>query len=37
MELNVNDSFFAKARPIWAKELMEEKNITLGLYKKNKL
>ena len=34
MELNVNDSFFAKARPIWAKELTEEKNINLGLYKK---
>ena len=34
MELNVNDRFFAKARPIWAKGLEEEKNITLGLYKK---
>ena len=34
MELNVNDRFFAKARPIWAKGLEDEKNITLGLYKK---
>lgn len=34
MELNVNNSFFVKAKPIWSKDLTEEKNITLGLYKK---
>lgn len=33
MELNVNDRFFEKAQPVWAKDLTEEKNITLGLYK----
>ena len=25
--------YFSKAKPVWAKELEEEKNITLGLYK----
>ncbi|MGN0492613.1 MAG: hypothetical protein ACI4F7_03110 [Acutalibacteraceae bacterium] len=34
MESNVFDNFFLKAQPIWAKGLTEEKNITLGLYKK---
>ena len=34
MELNVNNGFFAKAQPVWAKGLEKEKNITLGLYKK---
>lgn len=34
MESNVFENFFLKAQPIWAKGLTEEKNITLGLYKK---
>ena len=31
---HTTDNFFLKAQPIWAKGLEEEKNITLGLYKK---
>ena len=34
MESNVFESFFLKAQPIWGLGLEEEKNITLGLYKK---
>lgn len=34
MILNVTDNFFLKAQPVWAKGLEEEKNITLGLYKR---
>lgn len=34
MAMNVTDNFFIKAKPVWAKGLETEKNITLGLYKK---
>lgn len=34
MVLNETDNFFLKAKPVWAKGLEEEKNITLGLYKR---
>lgn len=30
----ISENFFARAQPIWAKGLEEEKNITLGLYKR---
>ena len=33
MVMNVTDNFFIKAKPVWAKGLEKEKNITLGLYK----
>ena len=33
MKINVSDNFFTRAKPIWAKGLEKEKNITLGLYK----
>ena len=34
MAINASDNFFIKAKPVWAKGLETEKNITLGLYKK---
>ncbi len=34
MVLNETDNFFLKAKPVCAKGLEEEKNITLGLYKR---
>ena len=33
MKINATDNFFTHAKPIWAKGLEKEKNITLGLYK----
>ena len=34
MKLNVNDRFFAKARPVWAKGLEEEKTLLWDFTKK---